>query len=111
MVSVPHWAERLQQDEVWWNSQNVPVPLVVMDRAYRANALRWLYSHAAQIAQTVTWRWLFGPAPRGDAATGAFEAAMEELERDPAGYLTGTPLVRALLADDLDPADLGVARP
>lgn len=109
---IPTWAERLNQDEVWWNSQGIPIPLEAMDRAYRLSVLQWIFRHDADIVQTVLYYWLFQPGPRGEQAILSFETALDGMERDPSGYLATTKLVVALADDDLgrvfgaEPGDL-----
>lgn len=100
-ATVPVWADRLVQTEVWYNKQGVPIPLQTMDRRYRLNVLNWIWTHAERIAETVLFHYLFLPGPRDEDALDAFEREMEWLELDPIAYLAETPLVRALLGDDL----------
>lgn len=91
----------LLHQNVWWYPHRRPaLRIAAMEKPYRYNTTRLLERRAPQLAgqeHRSMAGWLSHPlGPGGDMATDAFEREMDDLLRDPLGWLHERPLMRAL---------------
>lgn len=84
------------QGEVWVDRESVEHRIVDMEPRYCRNVINFLKRRADRIATAVGVRMITGPQPSGEVANDVFDAALDELEADPAGWLESTPLLEAL---------------
>jgi hypothetical protein len=96
--------DRLFQDEIWvsWEGQNgsrtlLPIGLEEMSQRHRENVMTVLISKSASLKYQYEKNLIEGPQPRGDAASDAYDAAMQQLwDQDPEEWMEATPLYKRL---------------
>lgn len=86
----------LWQNTWWYPKRRPAIRIAEMDKTHRYNTANFLERQAFTIVRGQSWSMACGPQPSGDMASDAFEAELDGMDRDPAGWLRDTPLLRAL---------------